>query len=319
MIDTGKVLISPEDCANVLRDIGYRGKVLTRNGDPSVESDAHGLTFYVNFLKSDKAQEGEFYSAVQFDAGAYLKTDSNRQILSGLCNVFNNSYRFLKSSVGGSSKKFVNLQLDLTLYGNARDSFGYHAGMYIFGIKNFVEDIIETDAFRGDGCSKLHDEGVGLLWGPDPDPAGAIKLFRKAADLGFAGAQNNLDDQYERGVNLSKSEVFAAYLYARAAERGEPTAYASLACLLAEHAADSFMKIEAAKFALLAIEELPDGINRQICENILEKLKSDLSEEDLASADDGANTWRPLYQEMRVSKDTLEIGDALKLQSKGVH
>ena len=95
--------------------------------------------------------------------------------------------------------------------------------------------------------------------------------------------------------------------------------YASLACLLCEYAIDDFMKVEAAKFALLAVEELPDGTNRQICEAVLEKLKSGLTEEEFTSAEESANAWRPLYQEFRVSRDTPDLSDALKLQSKSVH
>jgi len=60
----------------------------------------------------------------------------------------------------------------------------------------------------------------------------AARLYRQSADLGFAGAQNNLGDMYEAGQGVPKSEKAAIHWYTRAAERGEPTAYLSLASLL---------------------------------------------------------------------------------------
>jgi TPR repeat protein len=91
----------------------------------------------------------------------------------------------------------------------------------------------------------------------------AVRLYWHSAQAGFAGAQNNLGDLYELGKGVPASEGFAIYWYARAAERGEPTAYFSLATILAKGNPDSGQLVEAMKFAILAVEKLPGKKNRQ--------------------------------------------------------
>jgi uncharacterized protein len=56
-------------------------------------------------------------------------------------------------------------------------------------------------------------------WGENPDTAEAFRLYQASANLGFAGAQNNLGDYYERGQVIPQSDVGAVYWYTRAAER----------------------------------------------------------------------------------------------------
>ena len=64
-----------------------------------------------------------------------------------------------------------------------------------------------------------------MQWGENPDPEEALRHYQTSADLGFAGAQNNLCDHYERGEVVPQSDVGAVYWYSRAAERGEPTVH----------------------------------------------------------------------------------------------
>ena len=52
-------------------------------------------------------------------------------------------------------------------------------------------------------------------WGENPDPAEAFRLYQASADLGFAGAQNNLGDYYERG------QVVQQFIGTRELHKGE--------------------------------------------------------------------------------------------------
>ena len=141
-------------------------------------------------------------------------------------------------------------------------------------------------------------------WGGNPSIAEVVRLYRESAADGFAGAQNNLGDLYEIGEGVKRNDKFAVYWYTRAAERGEPTAYLSLATFLIEDADDDLILVEALKFALLAYNSLPSGTNKKTAEaavkHISSRLSSDLRKKALALAE----AWEPLYQEKYLMSDT---------------
>jgi len=123
----------------------------------------------------------------------------------------------------------------------------------------------------------------------------AFRLYREAATSGFAGAQNNLGDLYEMGEGVPKSsDVMAVYWYTRAAERGEPFGYYSLATLLARTAIDKAGLVEAAMFGMLAGLQLPDGADRETAKKLVREIKSKLSKAEFESAIDRAKRWTPL-------------------------
>ena len=62
--------------------------------------------------------------------------------------------------------------------------------------------------------------------------AGALRLYRQAADAGYAPAQNNLAAMYEEGLGVAASLAEAARWYRIAAEQGEPHAQHSLGMML---------------------------------------------------------------------------------------
>ena len=140
--------------------------------------------------------------------------------------------------------------------------------------------------------------------GQTPSNEDAAKLYRLAADGGFAGAQNNLGDLYEAGEGVGKNEKFAIYWYARSAERGEPTAYLSLASLLPEGTTEPAILVESLKFAILAYTTLPEGRNRSNAQEIIVKLGSKLSALEKDRAFELANHWTPLFQEEHLMTDT---------------
>ena len=132
----------------------------------------------------------------------------------------------------------------------------------------------------------------------------AALLYRQSADLGFAGAQNNLGDLYEAGQGVPKSEKAAIYWYTRAAERGEPTAYLSLASLLSAGTIDHEVLVEALKYALLAATALPDGKNKAAAEALAMSLSAKFTDAQKTRVFDLVNQWAPLYQEERLMGDT---------------
>lgn len=140
--------------------------------------------------------------------------------------------------------------------------------------------------------------------GIQPSISKAIKYYRLSADEGFAGAQNNLGDHYETGIGVEKNDKIAMYLYTRAAERGEPTAYLSLSTFLSESTKDESVLIEALKFAILAVSHLPDGYNKSLAMKTVSKVSSKLSSSAKAYAQDLASDWEPLFQEVYLMSDS---------------
>jgi TPR repeat protein len=74
----------------------------------------------------------------------------------------------------------------------------------------------------------LYANGQGVV----KDDAEAVRWFRKAADQGDAGAQNNLGVMYEQGRGgLVKDEAEAIRWYGKAADQGYSRAQNNLARL----------------------------------------------------------------------------------------
>lgn len=131
----------------------------------------------------------------------------------------------------------------------------------------------------------------------------AVRLYWHSAQAGFAGAQNNLGDLYEFGKGVPSSDGFAVYWYTRAAERGEPTAYLSLATILAKGNPDSAQLVEALKFATLAVQKLPGDKNRQRAQVAKVALEKRMKAKDIEIAMALAESWSPLFQEKRLMGD----------------
>lgn len=141
-------------------------------------------------------------------------------------------------------------------------------------------------------------------WGEDPDPEEAFRLYQTSADLGFAGAQNNLGDHYERGEAVPQSDVGAVYWYTRAAERGEPTAYLGLASVLGNSNAGDDLLIEALKYAFLAKELLPEGGNKDLATVLQGLIAAKLSRSSHDEFTNRLKNWEPLFQEEYLQSDS---------------
>jgi len=141
-------------------------------------------------------------------------------------------------------------------------------------------------------------------WGENPDPTEAFRLYHASADLGFAGAQNNLGDHYERGQVVPQTDVGAVYWYTRAAERGEPTAYLGLASVLGNCEVGDDLLIEALKYAVLAKALLPDGGNKDLAVVLQGIIAAKLSGKAQAELSTRILNWEPLMQEEYLQSDS---------------
>jgi hypothetical protein len=164
---------------------------------------------------------------------------------------------------------------------------------------------LNTEAQRRKSYS-LFAEGLKLLESVTPLTADAAKLYRQSAEIGYAGAQNNLADMYEHGEGVPKNPKAAVYWYTRAAERGEPTAYLSLGHMLSEGTDDTDLLVESAKFAGLAFTFLPEGKNKASAEQLTKALGERLNQADKERAFSLISRWMPLHQEERLMGDSLQ-------------
>lgn len=130
----------------------------------------------------------------------------------------------------------------------------------------------------------------------------AVSLYMQSARIGFAGAQNNLGDIYETGNGVEIDLLAAVHWYTRAAERGEPTAYVSLATILAK-SEDVQVRTDALKFAALAVAKLPEGFNKEAAFKLVSQISDSLPLENRELALKLAKAWRPLYQETSLMSD----------------
>ncbi len=160
-----------------------------------------------------------------------------------------------------------------------------------------------TAAQRHKGYEAFN-EGVLARKAPVPANEAAALLYRQSAVLGFAGAQNNLGDLYETGQGVPKSDKAAIYWFTRAAERGEPTAYLSLASLLSQDTTDPEILMEALKFAALAYNFLPAGRNKTSAETLSTAIAAKLPQADRQRVLELVTRWVPLYQEERLMSDS---------------
>lgn len=142
--------------------------------------------------------------------------------------------------------------------------------------------------------------GISAIKATPPAEEDAARSYRLSADQGYAGAQNNLGDLYATGRGVPKSVMAAIYWYTRSAERGEPTAYLSLASLLSQDTTDPEILIEALKYAALAYNFLPAGTNKTSAEALSTALSAKLTQADRRRVLELVTRWAPMHQEERL-------------------
>jgi TPR repeat protein len=164
-----------------------------------------------------------------------------------------------------------------------------------------IEDMAKRTMSVGTGTFSLlidrHKEATGLMWGAETDLDQALAIYLENARAGYAGSMISLGDYYENGIDSAQSAPVATHFFTRAAERGQPSAYYGLARILAKEAQDRGIILEAAKFALLACRDLPEGQNRHGAEILKGQLLDKLNNDEQEMAVKLAGTWLPLTVE----------------------
>ena len=316
---TSALSLFPADVVEYLHEAGYRGKTGC-DGRDFVDTASSGYNFRVYFYEPVDRDPDNGFSAFMFDLGVRISRYSNIPELNELCQKFNYDHRYVKVFLPGyPEKEVVVMQMDARVNNEPLEAFRAAFDFFLFAINKLDDIIVKSDAYRGDQLHVKHTAAINLLWGADRDPEEAVTLYREAAQGGYAGSQNNLGDLYETGDIVAKSKHYAIYWYTRAAERGEPTAYVSLATLLSEIADDDNMVVDAAKFAILAIEQLPEGKNKEVAQKCFGELQKVMSDEQFRQAEELARAWKPLFQETRLLSDAPDKTSHPEMTNQVLH
>jgi TPR repeat protein len=102
--------------------------------------------------------------------------------------------------------------------------------------------------------------------GVEKDYVKAVHWYRKAANQGFAGAQNNLAVMYEQGLGVPKNKPEAAMWYIKAAEQHNANAQHSIGIMYRDGEGVPQNFEEAAKWISKAAEQSHNGALRDIGE-----------------------------------------------------
>ncbi len=297
-----KTGLSAAEVMDILQERDVICEMLGEGPDVRIRGGLYGLVYYVHFYDPVDAGQSRFASfSLQVGKNLELRVTATEMLR--ICNDLNNECRYCKFAFGGEEQQFATVMIDFDVATDPRAEFlrQWQRFEKVFAI--FAQRLIATSSMDGP-ATQIHNEAIHARWGDSPDPSLAARLYRKAADMGFAGSQNNLGDMYESGEALPRSDAAAAYWYARAAERGEPTAYMSLSTLLSRIAPDEEMLTEAAMFALLALRYLPPGHNSTVTATCFADLRARLPAASMERAKQKAMGWLPLFQEVNLLEDT---------------
>ena len=155
--------------------------------------------------------------------------------------------------------------------------------------------------------TSLHN--LGVMYVREKNDAAAVPLFKRAAELGFAGSQNNYGWHLYKGHGVKRNKSEAVFWIARAAEQGDPFAYGSLCEIYG--AADVFMpdNIEAMKWCRLASDLMPMGKARDAAVKFMDGFAKKITDQQSAEANKRADMWQPLKQD---TTKAIDIDDNSK-------
>ena len=294
--------------AESMRSLGYKGKVFIGENYSFVESATGGSNFALQCISDDNnalSDPTSEIALVRFIAIWKNMADYKETDIDGLCNWYNASQYFSKlyRRITSEDSELV-LEADLyVMDGMTATSFEGKVTQFISQFeyaKHSLGYYNRTDRAEIFAC---HSRAVELIHGERKDFVEAADLYRKNSYLGFAGSQNNFGDLFEEGTGVPRDELLAIYWYTRAAERGEPTAYLSLASLLERCSSSLDALTLAAKYAILAADRLPEGINKLCAFEIKAKLEKLLDPQVYGFATSLAENFKPIYQEKNTLAD----------------
>ena len=142
---------------------------------------------------------------------------------------------------------------------------------------------------------------LGVIYDQDPnvvkrDLRKSTEYYRKAAELGFSGSQNNLAWSYYKGKGVRKNVPEAIYWATRSAEQGEPFAYSTLSEIRYERNGFPQDDVETLKWTLLALNSLPPGDAKNSIHKQSEALMHRMNAEEIDKANTLVKNWRPLVE-----------------------
>jgi hypothetical protein len=296
--------------AILIQEAGYRAKIYRFEKYSCIGSSTNGLNFNLFCLNKKlnsitDNHEHTFVVRISCFLGQIEYSDKNE--LLKICNEFNSRYLSCKATIKEdeelviwfenciyitdnlSESTFIDFFID---YCNLLEIFCRLLDKYF--LENKKSELIEN-----------HDRAVKLVHSIDnlESIEEGVKLYRYNANMGYAGSQNNFGDLFEKGLKVSKSDLLAVYWYTRAAERGEPTAFLSLASILSKESNNQDALVIATQFVTLATRLLPDGKNKAEAIDLLENLKTRLSNDLIEYTDNLVSLFEPLYQERWLMSD----------------
>jgi TPR repeat protein len=122
------------------------------------------------------------------------------------------------------------------------------------------------------------------------------RIAAEANGIGFAGSQNNLGDQYEKGHGVKQSAADAIYWYTRSALLGEPTAYWSLGLCFADGIGVQKDLVEAYFWLVLAVNNMFESANLDDAKSKLVAIAELMTDEQIDLANRKASEFSPYIQ-----------------------
>lgn len=290
------------EISEAVKSLGYKAKAIIEDDFALIESAANGRSFVLyplvgenNFVPNVEVEA----LLVRFRAAWYQLDELDESQADALCNWFNTHQPFTKL-YRKTYKTSYDLVLEADLYvldGMSVAAFQNRLQAFISSYE-YAMKCLERCSFQ-DKAEILdrHNKAIEMLHGECDDPSEAVHLYRVNSHIGYAGSQNNFGDLFETGELVEKDELLAMYWYTRASERGEPTAYFSLASMLEKSRDNPDSMVLAAQYAILASEQLPEGKNKTAAIEIKVALKEILSPELYELAKSYAENFRPIYEE----------------------
>lgn len=293
--------------AETIRDLGYKSKVHEMEKCFFIESATSGIRFYLYCwppATKEKSIDNDI-SLVRFRCGWYELVDFNETEIDALCNWYNANQPFTKLYRRNNEDSF-DLVLEADLYaldGMSATSFADRFERFTSQVEYANRCFNQCRFTRKSEIMDRHNKAVDAVHGLVQNFDEAVRLYRQNAHLGYAGSQNNFGDLFEKGTGVTKDDLLAVYWYTRASERGEPTAYYSLASILEASCSNVDSMTVAAKYAILASEKLPEGRNKIAATQIKDSLKEILGPEVYGFAEELAAKFKPIYEEKWTMSD----------------
>lgn len=288
--------------AEALQDLGYQGQPVVDDKLSHVKSAANGDNFYVvcytpelNPVRDRKDVVG----FICFQANWRELVDQAEGELDAMCNGFNATVPFTKlyrKALEDGPALVIEAEVFLHA-GMTRQDLQKHMNRFLHHFNIARSSLERCRRISKREILDRHNQAHDCIHGDEKDLEKAAYLYRQNAFLGYAGSQNNFGDLLETGLGVPKDPLLAVHWYTRAAERGEPTAYLSLASILEKSAESQDALLVAALYALLAVEQLPDGLNKGMASRIGTNLREKMTEDLFRLAESLAREYQPMYDE----------------------